>query len=150
MKFIVLDSTPLSLITQRRGVPQADACKKWMAYHASRGIQIFVPEIVDYELRRELLRLQRAESIGRLDRFLLHPSVRYEPLNTAAIRRAAALWAEARQQGIPTADPHALDVDVILAAQTLASGIDTSAFVVATSNFHHLAHFVPAKLWQTI
>lgn len=38
-------------------------------------------------------------------------------MNTAIMLQAAQFWAEARQRGIPTADPKALDGDVILAAQ---------------------------------
>src|SRR4051812_38089821 len=53
---IVLDSGPLGLLTQRPGVAPADACRAWLAAHSSRGVGIVVPEIVDYELRRELLR----------------------------------------------------------------------------------------------
>ncbi len=92
IRFIALDSTPLSLFTQRRGVPLADACKRWLNTHSASGMQIIIPEIVDYELRRELLRLGRTASINRLDRLLANPSIRYEPLTTRAIRLAAEMW----------------------------------------------------------
>ncbi len=54
--------------------------------------------------------------------------------------KAAELWALARNRGTPTADPKALDADVILAAQTLQ--INGS---VATENVEHLSLFVDAK-----
>jgi hypothetical protein len=37
----------------------------------------------------------------------------YLPLDTAAMRHAAELWAPSRQYGIPTAHEHALDGDSI-------------------------------------
>ena len=63
---------------------------------------------------------------------------------------AAQLWADARRRGQPTADPHALDGAVILAAQAtwLASGGDT--VVVATMNATHLARFVDARAREDI
>jgi hypothetical protein len=63
---------------------------------------------------------------------------------------AAELWAKARRQGKPTAHPHALDVDVILAAQVLAAGFDPADFVVATSNVSHISQFVPAQPWEAL
>jgi hypothetical protein len=48
------------------------------------------------------------------------------------------------------ADPHALDIDVILAAQVLNAGLPISDFVVATSNVKHLSEFVPSKEWNGI
>ena len=52
--------------------------------------------------------------------------------------------------GTPTADVHALDIDVILAAQVLSSGMDLSSTVVATSNVKHLSLFVPVAEWSSI
>jgi hypothetical protein len=52
--------------------------------------------------------------------------------------------------GRATADPKALDGDVILAAQALLSGIAPADFVVATSNVAHLSRYVPAELWNAI
>jgi hypothetical protein len=59
--------------------------------------------------------------------------------------RAAALWAQARRRGRPTADPKELDCDVILAAQALEVGA-----MVVTDNIGHLALFVEAKSWRDI
>jgi len=47
MKFIVLDSTPLGLLTQRPGATEADACRQWLAGMTARGVRVIVPEIVD-------------------------------------------------------------------------------------------------------
>ena len=63
---------------------------------------------------------------------------------------AADLWAQARNRGMATAHPKALDGDVILAAQALNSGMPISDFVVATSNVSHLSQFVPAERWDAI
>ena len=64
---------------------------------------------------------------------------------------AAELWAEVRQSGRPTADPKALDGDVILAAQAkLLSERSESEVIVATTNIGHLKRFVPAADWQSI
>lgn len=63
MQVIVLDSGPLALITQRRGVVAADECRAWLATHLRRGIRAMVPEISDYEVRRELHRAGKLTSL---------------------------------------------------------------------------------------
>ena len=104
------------------------------------------PEIIDHELRRELLRLGKKASVRRLD--ALAQATEYLPITTAAMRRAAALWAQARQQGQPTAADNTIDADMILAAQALTLG--EPDVVIATTNISHLALFVPAEHWQAI
>jgi len=64
------------------------------------------------------------------------------------MRKAAELWALARQSGLPTAADKNIDVDVILAAQALTFGVPD--VVIATSNIGHISRFVPAELWQNI
>ena len=84
--------------------------------------------------------------MARLD--ALAALVEYVPLTTAAMRQAAAFWAEARQKGRPTADDKALGGDVILAAQVAT--LESAAGVVATTNVGHLLRYVPAALWRDI
>jgi predicted nucleic acid-binding protein len=111
-------------------------------------MQVCIPEIADYEVRRELLRLDSKKALAKLDE--LKDTIDYVPLSTDAMLQAAAFWAQARRQGTPTADPHALDGDVILCAQArLAVGAEDD-FVVATTNVGHLSLFVSAKQWTEI
>jgi predicted nucleic acid-binding protein len=113
------------------------------------GARIVIAEIIDYELRRELLRMQRAEALAELDK--LGVALHYEPLSTTAMRMAAQLWAEARQRGRPTTHHQRLDVDVILAAQArVLAERDDAPIVVATTNVKHFGQFVPAETWETI
>ena len=102
-----------------------------------------IPEIADYEVRREFLRAQRTVGIHRLDQ--LKEALPYLPLTTAVMLLAAQLWAEARQRGRPTADPKELDCDVILAAQ--ARGVGAT---VVTDNIGHLSLLVEAQSWRDI
>ena len=106
--------------------------------------------MIDYEVRRELLRLDKATSVRRLD--ILHGTAAdtYVPLTTAAMRKAAELWAEARKLGQPTADPKELDADAILAAQVLTTRFAQTRVVVATGNVGHLSMFLTAADWRAI
>ena len=143
---ILLDSTPLGLVTHPNPGADALACKRWLQSHLKQGSQIVVPEIVDYELRRELLRAKRRRGLSNLDDLLQR--AKYLPLTTETMRQAAEFWAQARQRGQPTAGDKTIDVDVILAAQALTLGEPN--FIVATDNLRHLTRFVPADLWQNI
>lgn len=143
---IVLDSGPLGLVTNPRASEQSTACFRWVQQLLAAGRRIIVPEIADYEVRRELLRLERHAGLARLD--ILVRQVDYLPITTSAMRLAAQLWARTRQQGRPTADNRALDGDVILAAQVLKSEFPQA--VVATANIRHIALFVPAAPWTDL
>lgn len=107
-------------------------------------VRIGIPEIADYEVRRELLRAGKVRGIERLDAVL--ETFEYLPLSTAVMRDAALLWADVRRRGLPTADPKALDADVILAAQ--ARRVDAAEVVIATTNVQNLSRLAEARLWQ--
>ena len=147
-RIIVLDTTPLGLASKPRGKPDGDRCRAWLTGIAAAGARVVVPEIADYEVRRELIRNNATAGLGRLDR--LGRALEYAAITTAVMREAAELWAQARRAGIPTADPKALDGDCILAAQALLAGGATDDVTVATSNVGHLGRFVDAQLWESI
>src|SRR5512144_1826931 len=63
---VVLDTGPLGLLVQRSGLAPADECRAWLRSLLSSGHDACVPEICDYELRRELLRLGLNQAIDRL------------------------------------------------------------------------------------
>jgi predicted nucleic acid-binding protein len=150
LEAVILDAHPLALVCQRSGKPEADACRQWLVECTRAGLRVFVPEIADYEVRRELVRAGKTMSVARLDRFNAAVPGRYLPITTIAMRRAAEMWAQSRQTGVPTADPQALDGDVILAAQALTMSVPGSNVVVATANVRHIARYLAADLWRNI
>jgi len=145
---VLLDSGPLGMITNPRASLKSDECNRWLESLLSRDIQVVVPEITDYEVRRELLRANKLEGIKRLDN--LKDAIGYIPITTQVMLKAAEFWAIARNQGKPTADNKALDADVILAAQAACLESDEGEVEIATTNVLHLALFVKAREWREI
>jgi predicted nucleic acid-binding protein len=140
----MLDAGPLGLVTNPKLSPLGAACSEWLQTLVKRRTRILLPEIADYEVRRELIRANKVKGIERLT--ALGALLEYLPLTTAAMHQAARFWAQARQQGQPTAGDKTIDGDMILAGQAAALGeVD---LVIATTNVGHLGRFVPADLWQ--
>ncbi|EDN67884.1 conserved hypothetical protein [Beggiatoa sp. PS] len=111
----------------------------------------FIPEIADYELRRELLRFamqnnqSTSKSLERLDSLETLLNFKYLRVDTNIWRKAAELWAQARNTGQPIGDVKTLGGDVILAAQALAV-----EGTVVTTNVKHLSRFVSTKDWNQL
>lgn len=145
-RVILLDAGPLGLITNPRRSARNTECTQWLQRLVVAGVRVIVPEIADYEIRRELLRANKTEGVAQLDS--MNRLLEYLPLNTSAMRKAAEFWAQARQQGRPTAHDRTIDGDMILAAQAMTLG--TFEVVIATTNVGHLSRFAPAELWQNI
>lgn len=138
------------MASKPHGKSDGDRCRAWMRVLDALGARIFLPEIADYEVRRELLRTKAWAGLSGLDR--LRPLLDYDPITTQTMRLAADLWAVIRQSGKPTADPQALDADCILAAQALRLGNPGDVVSIATTNPVHLSRFagVDARPWETI
>ncbi len=144
-RVILLDAGPLGMVTHPRKNPEA---KTWLKILLQSNVSVIIPEISDYEVRRELIRSDKVQGINRLD--MLQLITGYAPITTEVMRKAAQLWAIARNQGQPTADNRSLDADVILAATAQIISEQDNDVVIATSNVRHLERFTSAKLWGDI
>jgi predicted nucleic acid-binding protein len=148
-KIVLLDSGLLGMVTTPKAAsPIYQECKLWFNSLARKGYTVMLPEIADYEVRRELLRAGKVAGIRRLDQ--LKATITYRPITTEVMLKAAEFWAEARRRGRPTADPKALDGDVILAAQATLVADEGNEVIIATTNVGHLSQFVDAREWRLI
>ncbi len=107
------------------------------------GHELFLPEVADFELRRELLRMGAMASLRTLNRLPIE--VQYTPIDTAIMRDAAVLWANLWRTGQPVGSADALGADVILAAQ--ARAVDAT---MITDNLRHLGRMVPVAAWRDV
>ncbi len=148
-RLIVLDSGILGMITNPKSKSiDVENCKMWYVSLLQQGEIFILPEIADYELRRELIRGNKQNGLKRLDE--LKKRLIYLPITTEAMLLAAQYWAEVRKLGSATADIKALDADVILAAQATLQEIESNQVIVATTNVKHLSLFVDAREWNMI
>lgn len=138
---IVLDARALSQIAHPR---KHTDISEWFLDVAASGRRIVLPEIVDYEVRRGLLRIPAPRQIEELD--ALKESLYYFPLTTELMLNAAQIWADARRSGRPFTADDRLDGDAILIAQVHALG-DRRSVTLITNNRQHFAHYVEAMWW---
>lgn len=139
-KAYLLDAGPLGLLAHNR-IP----IQTWLTSEMIAGSVVYISEVADFEVRRELTRLIRAgqlpaSRLNRLDQ--LAGVFSYLPVSTAMWRRASDFWADARQQGLPTATASALDADALIAAQAAEVGA-----TVVTSNPGHIGRWVTVRNW---
>ncbi|MFN3652043.1 MAG: type II toxin-antitoxin system VapC family toxin [Armatimonadota bacterium] len=140
-----LDAGPLGRLCRpnARPAPNREIAIWFTEILRSGEVELVVPEISDFEVRRELIRAGLTQSVSRLD--ALKNDLLYLPLDTPTLHRAAELWAEARNRGIPTGDPRELDCDVILAAQAERIGR-----TIVTENVGHLSRFLTTRHWRDL
>jgi len=153
IRAIYLDSTPLSLIAQRKNKnPNVMQCQLWLEGLLLHNIAVYIAEIVDYEVRRELVRAKKQTGIERLNEWQFNCEL--IPITSQAMLRASELWADARNRGVPTAEDCALDADVIFAAQVLGSAAENGhakgEYIVATANVRHISRYVDCTEWRNI
>jgi hypothetical protein len=88
-RVVLLDAGPLGLVTNPKRSAPSMACAQWLQGLVTNGSRIIVPEIADYEVRRELLRANKTRGIERLDALI--GRLEYLPISTATMRHAATL-----------------------------------------------------------
>ena len=132
---VLLDTHPLSQVTHPKINPKI---QQWLKSLQKIETVIRMPEIADYELRRELLRQGKQKSIDRLNKL---SQICLIPLTPETMRKAAELWAWIRNQGKPTASNDSLDGDVILAAQAILQLKSFDQVIVVTTNLKHISRF---------
>jgi hypothetical protein len=147
---VVLDSGPLGLACSRPGTPLVNHCQAWLRTLELAGAEIVIPTIIDYEVRRELVRVNATAKLTNLDdlakRCLLFD------VSARAFQRAAELWAMIRNLGLPTAATQDLDADCILAAVADTAFDPADSVTIATTNVAHLGRFpgIDAQIWMAI
>lgn len=144
-RVVLLDATPLGDLCRP---DRTDEIAAWDEALTAAGTCVAIPEIADYEVRRELLRAGRTRSVARLD--ALEADHTYIAITTPMMVLAAQVWAEARNSGRPGARRESLDGDVILVAQALRIRAQGHQVIVATSNVRHLSAYVDALEWRDI
>ena len=72
---VLLDAGPLGLLTNPNNDSQAIASRAWLASLSAAGRQVFVPEVTDYEVRRELIRIQSHSALANSDALVRGTSV---------------------------------------------------------------------------
>lgn len=151
---VFIDSGVLGKLCNPNSSVEVDAIRDWLYSLLAKGIFVVSSRICDYEVRRSLvlesLRKPNINSIQDLND--LQDLITFLPLTNEVMKEAARLWAEARIQGIPTADEKSLDADVIICTQynLLVEEYPGRYIVIATTNVSHLSRFTEAKQWQEI
>jgi len=65
-RVVLLDAGPLGLLSNPKASQEGDACNAWVESLLFRGIRVTIPEIADYEVRRELLRADKIQGDEQL------------------------------------------------------------------------------------
>ena len=64
---IFLDTGPLGVLSNPLNTPNVVQARSWLGALQAAGRRIIVPEITDYELRRELLRAGKKRGLNNLN-----------------------------------------------------------------------------------
>ena len=147
---VVLDAGPLGLLCVCTGVIEADRCGDWLQSIVAGRANIVIPVVADYEVRRELIRVDATPKLLALDNLAdVYGLFELEP---EATQVAAEFWARLRRTGKPTAPDDDLDADALLAGVAATCVEPGDSANVATTNTRHLARFpgVDARLWSDI
>lgn len=149
---IVLDTGPLGGLTSPVDSRLSNEYKAWYVSLEDVGCYFYVPQIADYEVRRNLHLEGMNTSIIMLDEFIHAEADRYLRLTAEEIDLASQFWGQLRNAARGGSDEKALDGDVLIAAQAraLEESDPFTRVVVATGNVKHFRDIAFAELWSDI
>jgi hypothetical protein len=151
---VFIDSSVLGILANPNRIGEASDCREWLYKLLSRSAYVCSSQICDFEVRRSMLleshHKPHLNSIPNLDN--LQEIISFLPITSELLKKASSLWADARSQGIPTADNKSLDIDIIICShwQMLKEEFPARYVVIATTNVKHLSRFSEAKTWRDI
>ena len=110
----LIDTGPLGFASNPGRGRDAGPLLAWMEREGAEGSAIVAPDVVVYEVKRELIRAGKGPGLRRLAEIVA--GMQRLAIDATTWDRAAELWAEARRRGIATAKDAALDADMLIAA----------------------------------
>lgn len=137
---ILLDRGPLAQRTNPRATPENERAALWRRGLSATRTRVILPEIADHRFAGAEQFASDLTGLRQMD--ALELVLEDAPPTTEAMPPAAAFWAGARRRGRPLADRHALDGDVIPAAQATRAARQGDPPLVATTNPAHPSRFV--------
>jgi predicted nucleic acid-binding protein len=155
---LLLDTNLLRRLCHPSGHKDVQSWYRGWINHGLAGgdVEFVISAVADYELRRGYMyalgrRNDARQSLSQLDELCgLWEVQQISPRN---LRDAAAMWADARRKGTPTASDRDVDWDILIAAQAkeLAERTTGVRVVVVTSNAKHFeVHGADAKDWHEL
>lgn len=148
-RIVLLDTGPLGYIVHPNDTGDLGRCKQWLEQLQTANVMVKVPQIADYELRRELIRMPSPASIALLNK-LIKATGGLVRISIGTMQRAAQLWAQSRNVHRPNSGDEALDGDMILCAHALLLTEKRNVVEIATTNVKDLKDYTTAKLWSDI
>jgi toxin FitB len=148
-RVILLDTGPLGMLVHKNPRPEI---KMWSRAQLAARVELRIPDICDYELRRKLIHVDSTRSIQKLDE--LREDYGVIAITTDILMESSHLWSAIRKVGLATAPPDALDGDVILMAQARSIENLFDEVIIATTNVGHLNRLSTPKIivkrWEDI
>jgi predicted nucleic acid-binding protein len=149
-RIVLLDAGPLGLLVVPGEHGPGGEARRWVAELITSGVSVLLPDVVRYEVCRELKRRQATAKLARLK--LAVQNIARAEHTIEAWDRAEDFWAMVRMNRLPTAPDDSLDGDCLLAGIAATVGSPGDEVVVATMNMAHLNRFpgIDAREWRNV
>lgn len=145
---ILLDSAPLGYLCNPRNIEKTRFFKNKLK---DLEVILYLPEIIDYELRRNLELEGFSKSINLLDQFRQRHQILW--LESDDFLKAAELWSWCRKEGYATTENKGIDIDVILVSQALSQLRNFYKVIILTADIGDLSIFCELEInlwnWKT-